>query len=352
MDINKLLRKNIQTLKPYSSARDEFSGEAMVFLDANENPFNQPYNRYPDPLQKKLKEKISVLKQTEADKIFLGNGSDEPIDLLIRAFCEPGQDNIVTFDPTYGMYEVAANINNVQVLKVSLDQNFNISANQILSETNEDTKLIFLCSPNNPTGNSLDKNEIKKIIENFNGLIILDEAYTDFAPGHSLLPELDKYENLVILQTFSKAWGMAGIRLGMAFASAEIIQILNRIKYPYNLNILTQQKALELIEGSDDIVNWVELLLKEREKMVRELEKFPFVVKVYPSDANFVLVKMLDARGIYEYLVENGIIVRDRSKVHLCDDSLRITIGNENENKQFIKALNSLIEGSTTKMTK
>ncbi len=350
MDINKLLRKNIQTLKPYSSARDEYTGEAMIFLDANENPFNQPYNRYPDPLQKKLKEKISVIKGVNADKIFLGNGSDEPIDLLIRAFCDPGQDNIVTFDPTYGMYEVAADINNVEVKKVSLDDDFQINAELILGATNSNTKLIFLCSPNNPTGNSMNKDEMLKIIQNFNGLVILDEAYIDFAPGLSLLPELDKFQNLVILQTFSKAWAMAGIRLGMAFATVEIIQVLNRIKYPYNLNILTQQKALELMEGSKNVADWVKILLKEREEMVNKLEKFPFVVKIYPSDANFILVKMHDASGIYDYLVENGIIVRNRSKIYLCDDSLRITIGNESENEQLIAALNSLIDGTIIKI--
>ena len=350
MDINKLLRKNIQTLKPYSSARDEYTGEAMVFLDANENPFNQPYNRYPDPLQKRLKEKISFIKRVDVNKIFLGNGSDEPIDLLIRAFCVPGQDNIVTFDPTYGMYEVAADINNVKVKKVSLDQNFQIKADILLGATDANTKLIFLCSPNNPTGNSLNKDEMVKVIQNFGGLVIMDEAYIDFAPGHSLLPYLDKFQNLIILQTFSKAWGMAGIRLGMAFASPEIIRVLNRIKYPYNLNILTQQKALELLDNLDEVENWVKILLKEREKMVQKLKQFPFVVKVYHSDANFILVKMNDARGIYEYLVENGIIVRDRSKVYLCDDSLRITIGTEAENEQFIKTLNSLIEGSIIKM--
>lgn len=350
MNINNLLRKNIRTLKPYSSARDEYSGEAMVFLDANENPFNQPYNRYPDPLQKKLKEKISAIKGVEPSNIFLGNGSDEPIDLLIRAFCEPGLDNIVTIDPTYGMYTVAADVNNIEVKKVSLDQDFQINADLILGATNTNTNLIFLCSPNNPTGNCLNKDEMVKIISNFSGLVILDEAYIDFSPDLSLLPELDKYKNLVILQTFSKAWGMAGIRLGMAFASKEIIQVLNRIKYPYNLNILTQQKALELLGNSKEVENWVNLLLREKKKMVKNLKKFPFIEKIYPSDANFILVKMHDANGIYDYLVENGIIVRNRSKVHLCDDSLRITIGEKSENKQLIAALNCLIEGTIIKI--
>ncbi len=250
------------------------------------------------------------------------------------------------------MYQVAADINDVEVKRVSLDQNFNIDADLIRSQVNKNTKLIFLCSPNNPTGNSLNKEEMKKVIRSFEGLVILDEAYIDFAPDQSLLPELDEFPNLVILQTFSKAWGMAGIRLGMAFAATEIIQILNRIKYPYNLNILTQQKALELLNNTESMSNWVELILKERGKVIEKLQEFPFVVKIYPSDANFILVKMHDARGIYEYLVENGIIVRDRSKVYLCEDSLRITIGTENENTQLIKALNSLIEGTIQKINK
>lgn len=343
MDINNLLRKNIQNLKPYSSARDEYSGDAMVFLDANENPFNEPYNRYPDPLQKELKQKISVLKNIPSNQIFLGNGSDEPIDLLIRAFCEPGNDNIVTINPTYGMYQVAADTNNIEVIKVSLTQDFELDSKQILKAVTEKTKLIFLCSPNNPSGNSLNKEALLEIIQNFDGLVIVDEAYIDFAPGKSLLPELDKYANLVILQTFSKAWGMAGIRLGMAFASVEIIQVLNKIKYPYNINILTQQKALELLENKDQVDIWVKKLIEEREKMAKYLAKLHFVTKIYPSDANFLLVSMTDARAIYNYLVENGIIVRDRSKIHLCDNSLRITIGTMDEDIVLLQALKDYI---------
>jgi len=343
MNINNLLRKNIQNLKPYSSARDEYSGDAMVFLDANENPFNEPYNRYPDPLQKELKQKISGLKNIPANQIFLGNGSDEPIDLLIRAFCEPGIDNIITINPTYGMYQVAADTNNVEVIKVSLTADFELEPKQILKAVTDKTKLIFLCSPNNPSGNSLNKNAMLEIIQYFNGLVIIDEAYIDFAPGKSLLPELEKYPNLVLLQTFSKAWGMAGIRLGMAFATSEIIQVLNKIKYPYNLNILTQQKALELIESEGEKNEWVKIIIDERAKMIRKLFKLPFVEIIYPSDANFILVKMNDARGIYEYLTEQKIIVRDRSKVTLCEDCLRITIGSPEENKKLRKALKSLI---------
>jgi histidinol-phosphate aminotransferase len=343
MDINQLLRKNIQSLKPYSSARDEYSGEAMVFLDANENPFNQPYNRYPDPLQKEVKAKISKLKNIPAENIFLGNGSDEPIDLLVRAFCEPGIDNVVSINPTYGMYQVAADIAGVEIRKVSLTEDFELNTNDVLGATDTKTKLVFLCSPNNPTGNSLNKEAMLELASSFKGLVIVDEAYIDFAPGKTLLQELENHPNLVILQTFSKAWGMAGIRLGMAFASLEIINVLNKIKYPYNLNILTQQKALELLDKKVTVINWVKLLIAEREKMAELLKVFPFVEKVYPSDANFLLIKMHDAKGIYDYLVEEGIIVRDRSKVHLCANSLRITIGSSEENETLLNALKNLI---------
>lgn len=343
MNINNLLRKNIKSLQPYSSARDEFSGEAMVFLDANENPFNEPYNRYPDPLQRELKERIALLKDVMPGQIFLGNGSDEPIDLLIRAFCEPGEDNVVSIDPTYGMYQVAAGINNVKVKKVSLTETFELDAQKLLKTTDEKTKLVFLCSPNNPTGNCLNEEEVLEVVKNFQGIVVLDEAYIDFAPGKSLLPQLNDFPNLVILQTFSKAWGMAGIRLGMAFAASEIISVLNKIKYPYNLNILTQQKALELIENRHKVEKWVKLLIAEREKIKTLISGFPFVVKIFPSDANFILVKMHDARGIYEYLKGKGVIVRDRSKVHLCEDSLRITIGSSDENKHLLNALKELI---------
>ncbi len=343
MNIDKLLRKNIKTLQPYSSARDEYSGEAMVFLDANESPFNQPYNRYPDPLQKELKEMIGKLKNVTPEQIFLGNGSDEPIDLLMRAFCEPGEDNIVTIDPTYGMYQVAAGINNVEVKKVPLTQDFELNARQLLKSTDANTKLVYLCSPNNPSGNILEKEAVLEIARNFEGILVLDEAYIDFAPGKSLLPLFNEYPNMVILQTFSKAWGMAGIRLGMAFTSLDIIAVLNKIKYPYNLNILTQQKALELIKNREKVEKWVKRTIAERKKMIQLLSEYPFVVKIFPSDANFILVKMNDAPGIYEYLKEQGIIVRNRSNVNLCEGSLRITIGTSEENKQLLDALNELI---------
>lgn len=343
MDLDKLVRNNIKALKPYSSARDEFSGEAEVFLDANENPFNKPYNRYPDPLQWTLKEKIGAIKNVDPKKIFLGNGSDEPIDIIFRAFCEPGIDNVVSIDPTYGMYQVAADINNVEVHKVKLNEDFGFSAQKLLDAANLYTKAIFICSPNNPTANLLDKSEIIQLIEGFDGLVVVDEAYIDFSPESSLLPELDKYDNLIILQTFSKAWGMAGIRLGMAFANPEIIRIFNKIKYPYNINILTQEKALKLLDHAEEKQQWVDTIVEERGKMMRKLFKLPFVQVVYPSDANFILVKMHDARGIYEYLTEQKIIVRDRSKISLCDDCLRITIGSPKENKKLRKALKELI---------
>ena len=326
-------------MKPYSSARDEFSGEAMVFLDANENPFNQPYNRYPDPLQRELKSRMAQIRNVPAASIFLGNGSDEPIDLLIRAFCEPGQDNIIQMEPTYGMYQVAASIHDVEVVKVPLRADFSLDAEAILQSATARSKMVFLCSPNNPTGNSLDQESILKIIREFHGVVVVDEAYIDFDPGSSLLPRLGEFENLVILQTLSKAWGMAGIRLGMAFASPEIIGILNKIKYPYNINMLTQQKALELLENTEEKEQWVNTLLQERKILAEKLEKIPYVRKVWPSDANFILVTMKNARKTYEYLVDQGIIVRDRSRILLCDESLRITVGSESENKTLLTAL-------------
>ena len=343
MELQKLLRENIRNLNPYSSARDEYTGKAKVFLDANENPFNQPYNRYPDPLQKELKEKIAVIKNCKPEQLFLGNGSDEPIDLLFRAFCEPAQNNIVTIDPTYGMYQVSADINHIEVRKALLQDDFSFSAKELLKQIDENTKLVFLCSPNNPTANLLDKGEMLEVAKEFDGLVVVDEAYIDFAPEASLLAKLNEFENLVILQTFSKAWGMAGIRLGMAFASAEIIDVLNKIKYPYNINILTQQKALELIKLEKEKNEWVKTLIDEREKMVGQLVHLPFVRKIYPSDANFILVHIHDARGIYNYLAEHGIIVRDRSKIVLCNDSLRITIGSSEENKILLEKLNELV---------
>ncbi len=343
LDINQLLRENIRTMKPYSSARDEFSGNAAVFLDANENPYNSPWNRYPDPRQLKLKERVSEIKNVPVKNIFLGNGSDEPIDLLFRAFCEPGKDNVVSINPTYGMYRVAADTNNVSVKLVNLGPDFELDADAILADVTPQTKIIFLCSPNNPSGNALDHSDMKRIIEGFHGLVVVDEAYIDFCPEKSFLPVLDQYPNLVILQTFSKAWGMAGLRLGMAFAAPQIIEVLSRIKYPYNLSILTQQKGLELLSDQQRMVDWVDIILKERTKMIEVLKKYPFVIKVYPTDANFVLVKTHDPKGIYQYLVEEKIIVRDRSSISLCEGCLRISIGSPDENTTLIEALDGLV---------
>jgi histidinol-phosphate aminotransferase len=340
--IEKLLRPNILNLKPYASARDEFSGSASVFLDANENPYDTGYNRYPDPYQQSVKVKIAQIKSVTPDKIFLGNGSDEPIDLLYRAFCNPGIDNVVIMDPSYGMYTVSADINDIQVRKVPLNEDYQIEADKLLAETDKNTKLIFLCSPNNPTSNSLSRNEILKVIIGFEGLVVIDEAYIDFAPNTTLLTELDKYSNMVVLQTFSKAWGLAGIRLGMAFASPGIIAILNKIKYPYNINILTQERVMKSLDNVDQKNEWVKTIISERTKLAEELKQFSFVQKIFPSDANFLLVKMGNARKIFDYLMNAGVIVRDRSKVALCEGSLRITVGSPDENAALIKVLSKL----------
>jgi histidinol-phosphate aminotransferase len=290
-----------------------------------------------------LKERVSEIKNIPVPNIFLGNGSDEPIDLLFRAFCEPGKDNVVSINPTYGMYRVAADTNNVSVKLVNLGSDFELDSNAILSAVTPQTKIIFLCSPNNPSGNALDHNDMKRIIEGFSGLVVVDEAYIDFCPEKSFLPVLDQYPNLVILQTFSKAWGMAGLRLGMAFASGPIIEVLSRIKYPYNLSILTQQKGLELLADKQRMIDWVGVILKERTKIIELLPKYPFVIKVYPTDANFVLVKTHDPKGIYQYLVDEKIIVRDRSSISLCEGCLRISIGSPEENATLIEALDALI---------
>lgn len=338
--LNQLLRKNILQLKPYSSARDEYTGEEGTFLDANENPFNTPYNRYPDPHQRRLKGMIAELKELDDDQIFLGNGSDEPIDLIYRAFCEPGIDNVISIDPTYGMYQVAADVNNIGFRKVLLTTDFQLDTKALLAAADENTKLLWICSPNNPTGNCFKQEDIVELLNNFSGIIVLDEAYIDFSPEKSFLPHLKEYPNLIILQTFSKAWGMAGIRLGMAFARPEIIQILSKIKYPYNVNILTQQKAMELLTQNKDKTNeWKELLLSQRESVKIELEKFSFVQTIYPSDANFLLIKVEGAKKIYSFLANQEIIIRDRSSVALCDGCLRITIGSPEENQVLLEAL-------------
>ncbi len=338
--LDQLIRPNIKNLKPYSSARDEYSGKEAIFLDANENPFNAPYNRYPDPYQKELKKQIATIKGITEDCIFLGNGSDEAIDLAFRAFCEPGIDNIVSIDPTYGMYQVAADINNIEIRKVKLTSDFELDINALLSACNENTKLLFICSPNNPTGNCFKEEDIISLIGKFEGIIVLDEAYIDFVPEKSLLNNLSKYPNLIILQTFSKAWGMAGIRLGMAFASKEIITIFNHIKYPYNINMLTQQKAMELLDKDDNKDNWVDTILNQKMVMLKKLQDYSFVEKIYPSDANYILIKTKKPKEIYNFLVLEGVIIRDRSTVSLCEGCLRITIGSDEENEALYQGLN------------
>ena len=335
-----LTRKNIWNLAPYSSARNEYAGrEAHVFLDANENPYNTPYNRYPDPLQLELKAAISKVKGVPADNIFLGNGSDEAIDLPYRCFCEPGIDNVVAIEPTYGMYKVCADINGVEYRPVLLDENYQITADKLLAATDEHTKIIWLCSPNNPTGNNLQREEIVKVIETFEGIVIVDEAYSDFSSQKPLRTELAKHPNLIVLNTMSKAWGCAAIRLGMAFASEQIIAIFNKVKYPYNVNLLTQQQALEALKDPFEVDKWVKLLLEERSRMIDAFKLLPICEKVFPTDANFFLAQMTDAVKIYNYLVDKGIIVRNRHRIQLCQNCLRITIGTKTENGELIAAL-------------
>lgn len=339
-ELKELVRPNIWSLAPYSSARNEYAGHtAHVFLDANENPYNKPYNRYPDPLQVKLKQGISKLKGVKPDEIFLGNGSDEAIDLCYRVFCEPKVDNVVAIEPTYGMYKVCADINEIEYRPVLLDDEFHLSADMLLAACDDHTKLIWICSPNNPSGNSMDRNEVVKVLNDFDGIVVVDEAYSDFSKVKTFRSELNKYPNIIVLNTFSKAWGCAAIRLGMAFAQKEIIDIFNKVKYPYNVNALTQDKALELISDYLDVQDWIRLILMERGHMMKAFLDLPICNKVYPTDANFFLAKMTDAQAIYDYLVDKGIIVRNRTRVQLCNNCLRITIGSRNENAELIGAL-------------
>jgi histidinol-phosphate aminotransferase len=310
-----------------------------VFLDANENPYNGPLNRYPDPLQAKLKKKIEEVKGIPSDYIFLGNGSDEAIDLPFRCFCRPGVDNVVAIEPTYGMYRVCADINDVEYRPVLLDEHFQIKASKLLEACDKNTKIIWICSPNNPTGNSIDRKEIAEVLTRFDGIVIVDEAYSDFSRERPLRYELPKYPNLIVLNTMSKAWASAAIRLGMAFASKEIIALLNKVKYPYNINQLTQERALKVLEGKSDIERWVKLILQERVRMVEAFGQLPICEKVFPTDANFFLARVSDAKRIYDYLVDKGIIVRNRTKVQLCHNCLRITIGTRNENNELMGVL-------------
>jgi histidinol-phosphate aminotransferase len=338
--ISQWVRSNIRALVPYSSARSEFKGKAEVFLDANENPFETGLNRYPDPLQWRLKEKISALKGVPVKQIFLGNGSDEAIDLVVRIFCEPRQDNIVILPPTYGMYQVSADIADVGLKKVSMTPDFQLDVEGILAAADEHSKILFICSPNNPTGNNINLSDIEMLCAQFPGMVVVDEAYIDFSEQASCVSLLPKYPNLIVMQTFSKAWGMAGLRLGMAFASEEVIHYFNKVKAPYNLNQLTQTTALEALENKkSERDQMVKTLLEERVKLEAVCRDLPYVQKVYPSHANFILVKMSDPNAVYNYLVEQGIIVRNRNTVHLCEGSLRITVGRPEENVALIEAL-------------
>ena len=338
------MRPCIRRMKPYSSARDEFQGEASVFLDANENPYNSPYNRYPDPTQWAVKKRIAELKGVKPEQILLGNGSDEPIDLLMRAFCEPREDNIVAIDPTYGMYQVAAEINDVEYRKALLNEAFDLDADLLLKMCDRNTKLIYLCSPNNPTGNSLSREAIYKVIRNFQGIVVLDEAYIDFSAHPSFLGELDQFPNLVLFQTFSKAWGSAGIRLGMAFADPEIIKVLSKIKYPYNVNELSQREALRMLGRAEEVKEWVEALLQERAILSKKLRELPYLKELYPSDSNFILIKVPDATGLYNYLIRSGIVIRNRNSISLCAGCVRITVGTPEENSRLLEALNKYNE--------
>ncbi len=345
-NLNSILRENIKNLVPYSSARDEFNGGdkgPWIFLDANENSFGSPlpvsYHRYPDPLQLQLKHKISAIKGVPLQNIFLGNGSDEAIDILFRAFCRPGIDNVILVPPTYGMYEVSANINDVATRKVPLTTDFQLNLEGIAEKIDQNTKLIFICSPNNPTGNSIDRAAIETILANFEGLVVIDEAYINYSKQKSFIQELTEYSNLIVLQTLSKAWGLAALRLGMAFASEEIIEVFNKVKPPYNINQASQTLALEALDNVAQVNEWIKQIVAERDKLISDIKTLSFVNYIYPSDANFILAKTSDPRKIYTYLVEQGIIIRDRSKVELCEGCLRITIGTPAENQELIKAL-------------
>jgi histidinol-phosphate aminotransferase len=342
-ELDKLVRPNIKTLKPYSSAKDEYTGDAKILLDANENSLGSPltkwYNRYPDPYQQKLKEKLAFVKQIAANQIFIGNGSDECIDILFRTFCEPGKDNIIICPPTYPMYEVSANINDVQVQNAPLLSDYQLNLAHIEQLVNDQTKIIWICSPNNPTGNSLDRIDIETILNHFNGIVVVDEAYINFSKQKSFVQSLIDYPNLVVLQTLSKAWGLAGLRLGMCFASPQIIGYLNKVKAPYNINIVTQELALQALEEVGQVNDMIKLLVDMRVALAQVIASMPHVIQVFPSDTNFILVKIPKARKLYEFLMSKGIIVRDRSALELCEDSLRITVGTEQENTLLVDAM-------------
>jgi histidinol-phosphate aminotransferase len=342
-ELDKLVRPNIKTLKPYSSAKDEYTGAAKILLDANENSLGSPltkwYNRYPDPYQRQVKEKLAFVKQIAANQIFIGNGSDECIDILLRTFCEPGKDNIIICPPTYPMYEVSANINNVQVQNAPLLSDYQLNLAHIEQLVNDQTKIIWICSPNNPTGNSLDRIDIETILNHFEGIVVIDEAYINFSKQKSFIQSLIDYPNLVVMQTLSKAWGLAGLRLGMCFANPDIIGYMNKVKAPYNINIVTQELALQALEEVGQVNDMIKLLVDMRNALAQVIASMPHVIKVFPSDTNFILVKIPHARKLYEFLMSKGIIVRDRSALALCEDSLRITVGTEQENTLLVDAM-------------
>ena len=335
--IESLVRANIAALQPYSTARDEYEGELGVFLDANESPFNNGYNRYPDPHQKELKERLSEIKGVPSKNIFLGNGSDEAIDLVFRVFCEPRKDNVVAITPSYGMYKVAAAMNDVELREVSLGENFSLPTDELLAVADENTKAIFLCSPNNPTGNSFPRQEMLRLVDEFEGLVVVDEAYIDFADAESLKSEIFERKNLIILQTLSKAWAMAGLRLGLALADERIVELFSQVKYPYNINIAAQQIVLQLLMYpiDEDLAE----VKSQRAEVAEELAKLPFVKRIYPSDANFLLVQVDNADAVYEHLIADRIIVRNRNRVKGCEGCLRITIGLSGENVKLIESL-------------
>ncbi|MEO2060009.1 MAG: histidinol-phosphate transaminase [Mesonia sp.] len=343
-NLQNLVRANVQKLQPYSSARDEYkaSGTEMIFLDANENPFENGVNRYPDPQQHDLKSALAKLKNVKEEQILFGNGSDEVLDLIFRAFCEPGVDNVITLPPTYGMYKVLAGINNIENREVLLTEEFQLDVKSILKSVDEQTKLLFICSPNNPTGNAFDARAIKTILENFNGIVVIDEAYIDFSSYETWIGFLDLYPNLIVTQTLSKAYGMAGSRLGVCYASAAIISVLNKIKPPYNVNELTQQKALERVLAVDEVFDEVESILEERNRLMIALQEIKFIKEIYPTDANFVLVKVDDASKRYQELIEKGIVIRNRTTQPLCENTLRFTIGTSEENKKLVEALKEI----------
>lgn len=349
-DLNSLLRPHIAKLQPYTSARDEYTGKEGVFLDANENPFgsitDRDFNRYPDPYQSSLKEEIAKIKAVRSSQIFLGNGSDEAIDLLYRAFCNPGKDNVILLPPTYGMYEVSANINDVEIRKVPLTVDFQLQPEKIINAADDNSKILFICSPNNPSANKVTRKDVLFLLEKFKGLVVVDEAYIDFSDEPSFTTELENFPNLLVMQTFSKAWGLASLRLGMAFASEEIMRILNKIKPPYNISGLTQETVLAAIANKSKVDTMIREILEEREFLRSELEKFPFVQKIHPSHANFLLVKVPHASQVYDDLIREKVIVRNRAKVLLCEDCLRITVGTREENEKFLEALKKISEKS------